>query len=111
MHPQCFPIELAPNDYQAVNHKKTCINFVRSAACPLCSLGPREHLNTVTSFLDLSVTYGSSKKEQDALRLHKNGLLKTTLNQHGNTMLPKSEKDDQCSSKTDSHYCFTAGKY
>lgn len=24
-------------------------------------------------------------------------------------MLPKSEKDDQCSSKTDSHHCFTAG--
>lgn len=109
LHPQCLPIELDANDYQAKNYGKTCISFVRSAPCPLCSLGPREHLNTVTSFLDLSVTYGSSKEEQDKLRTFKNGLLKFSRNKYGNVLLPRSETDDQCSSKSNSHYCFTAG--
>lgn len=39
LHPQCLPIELDANDYQATNYGKTCLNFVRSAPCPLCSLG------------------------------------------------------------------------
>lgn len=64
LHPQCLPIELDPNDYQSKNYGKKCMNFVRSAPCALCSLGPREQLNTVTSFLDLSTTYGSSKELQ-----------------------------------------------
>lgn len=39
LHPQCFPIRLAANDYQSQKYGKSCFNFVRSAACPLCSLG------------------------------------------------------------------------
>lgn len=109
LHPQCLPIELGANDYQAKNYKKTCINFVRDAPCPLCSLGPREHMNSVTSFLDLSVTYGSSKEELNKLRAFKKGLLRFSKNQYGNVMLPKSDTDDQCSSKSNSHYCFAAG--
>jgi len=109
LHPQCFPILLAPNDYQTKFYKKTCINFVRSAPCPLCSLGPREQLNSVTSFLDLSVVYGSSLEEQTKLRTLAKGLLKTSTNRFGNVLLPKSEKVDQCSGKQDSHYCFMAG--
>lgn len=38
-HPQCFPIKVpAYGDYQS-KYKRTCMNFVRSASCPLCSLG------------------------------------------------------------------------
>lgn len=109
LHPQCFPVELDSNDYQAKNFGKFCMSFVRSAPCPLCSLGPREHINTVTSFLDLSVTYGSSQEEQNNLRTFHQGLLKTSTNRYGNTLLPKSENDDQCSSRSNSHYCFVAG--
>lgn len=109
LHPQCLPIELEANDYQAKNYGKTCLSFVRSAPCPLCSLGPREHLNTVTSFLDLSVTYGSSQEEQNKLRLFKGGLLKFTKNKYGNVLLPRSTEEEQCSSKSSSHYCFVAG--
>ena len=38
-----------------------------------CSLGPRDQINQVTSFLDGSVIYGSSEKEEDDLRMFRNG--------------------------------------
>jgi len=109
LHPQCFPVELDANDYQAKNYGKNCMSFVRSAPCPLCQLGPREQINTVTSFLDLSVTYGSSQEQQHKLRAHVKGLLRTSKNKYGNILLPQSEGDDQCSSRSNSHYCFLAG--
>ena len=38
-HPQCMPIHIPSNDYYQGKYKKTCMNFVRSAPCPLCTLG------------------------------------------------------------------------
>lgn len=38
-HPQCLPIYLDKEDYQMVNFNRTCMNMVRSAPCPLCTLG------------------------------------------------------------------------
>ena len=40
--------------------------------------GPRQQINAVTSFLDLSQVYGSSQAIADALRTFRNGLLKTS---------------------------------
>ena len=37
-HPQCAPISIPPNDPIQGRYKRSCINFVRSAPCPLCSL-------------------------------------------------------------------------
>jgi peroxidase len=39
LHPQCMPIRLGSGDYLYSKYGKSCFNFVRSAACPLCSLG------------------------------------------------------------------------
>ena len=40
-HSQCYPIYIAPSPYDYLYRKynNTCLNFIRSAPCPLCELG------------------------------------------------------------------------
>uniref|UniRef100_T1KSA2 Uncharacterized protein n=1 Tax=Tetranychus urticae TaxID=32264 RepID=T1KSA2_TETUR len=79
IHPECLPIKVQKNDPLFIEMKQTCIDYVRS--CPGirlgCSLGPREQVNQVTSFLDGSAIYGSSEEESRLIRSFKNGLLKS----------------------------------
>jgi hypothetical protein len=64
MHPDCAPIPLPGNDH-----------FIRSSPAPRkdCSLGPRDPINQVTSFIDASSIYGSTIEEQLSLRLGRIG--------------------------------------
>lgn len=61
-------------------NKGKCLDFVRSI--PACKMGPasatfpRTPINTVTSYIDASMIYGSSKSVADSLRLFSGGLLK-----------------------------------
>lgn len=110
-HPQCLPITIPSDDYYQSRYKKTCINFVRSAPCPLCTLGPREQQNLATSFIDLSLVYGASHADLKRVRSYQGGYLKTGVNKCGKPILPPSPKPhgDQCSSPHKSIYCFDAG--
>lgn len=76
-HKQCLPIDVvpAPYDYMYNKYNNTCINFVRSAPCPLCDLGPRQQINVVTSFIDGSTIYGSSLNDSVSLRSYRDGNL------------------------------------
>ena len=73
-HP-CFPIQIPAGDRRIRNKK--CLTFIRSSAA--CNVGPREQINDLTSYIDASNVYGSSKNFSDALRdlTGKKGLLKT----------------------------------
>ena len=56
-------------------------SFERSSFDPstgTSASNPRQQINAVTSFLDLSQVYGSSAAVADALRTHTGGLLKTS---------------------------------
>ena len=110
-HPQCLPIQLGPNDYYQGRYKKTCMNFVRSAPCPLCNLGPREQENVATSFLDLSTVYGSSRSDSIRLRTYQGGYLKSQRNKCGRDILPVTSTpwQDQCSAPYRNMLCFDAG--
>ncbi|HMF16441.1 MAG TPA: peroxidase family protein, partial [Gemmataceae bacterium] len=54
-------------------------DFSRSVFDPTTGItGPRQQINAITSYLDLSQVYGSTAYIADALRLHSGGLLKTS---------------------------------
>jgi hypothetical protein len=66
-----------PNDPSQMGNQ----TFARSLYDPATGTGtsnPRQQVNAVTSFLDLSQVYGSTAAIADALRTHSGGLLKTS---------------------------------
>jgi hypothetical protein len=66
-----------PNDPSQMGNQ----TFERSSFDPstgTSTSNPRQQINAVTSFLDLSQVYGSSTAVADALRTHTGGLLKTS---------------------------------
>ena len=58
--------------------------------------GPREQLNQVTSFLDASVVYGSSRDEASLLRTFSGGRLKTQTGYGGRELLPAEDVSGDC---------------
>ncbi|CAC5395141.1 PXDN [Mytilus coruscus] len=62
--PECLSFSTPVGEFQT-----TCMHFVRSETAPRtdCSPGYSDQMNQVTSYLDLSSTYGSSKKMADEL--------------------------------------------
>ena len=78
----CIPIRVSPDDPVFGKNSPNngdCLTFSRSV--PTCSSGkgkgmPRNQVNDLTSYIDASNVYGSSKKLADELRLFKAGLLK-----------------------------------
>jgi peroxidase len=72
-----FPIAVAPGDPIGPNS----LPFTRSQFDPstgTSASNPRQQVNAVTSFLDLSQVYGSDEATADALRTHVGGQLKTS---------------------------------
>lgn len=66
----CMPIAIGPMDPVYGPFGQRCHDFKRSIAGlrPGCSLGPRTQLNLVTSFVDGSFVYGSTRSQANSLR-------------------------------------------
>ena len=70
-------------------------------------------MNQLTHYLDASAVYGSTKREENDLRLLSDGLLKVT--QHGNRrpdkglLPPNDEENGECDANKGLD-CFKAGK-
>jgi len=58
-------------------------------------LGPREHINQASSFLDGSNIYSNSKKQLEKLRLFQGGLLRTQAGA-GGELLPSDRSATYC---------------
>lgn len=111
MHPECLSIKLL-ND-PLFDKSQTCMEYVRT--CPAlkmgCTLGPREQINQVSSFLDGSTIYGSSEEEAQALRTFKGGEIKSQrVGKSGRTreLLQPIENAQDCRS-ADKKKCFRSG--
>lgn len=112
-HPQCFPILVPPDDPFYSNWEESCLNFVRTAVCPRCRLGPREQMNQITSFVDGSQVYGSAANETAALWTKSGpaGRMHVSLDDSGRELLPHSADptNDQCSDVEKRQFCYRAG--
>ncbi|XP_021361183.1 myeloperoxidase-like [Mizuhopecten yessoensis] len=99
----CFPVDIPPNDD---HFEGKCMNMVRSAPAvgPDCAIGAREQMNKVTSYIDASAVYGSSREEEAFLRAYNRGMLK----EGDNRLLPPSGRDN-CIQRTPADVCMTAG--
>ncbi|XP_067682800.1 peroxidase-like isoform X2 [Haliotis asinina] len=102
---QCFNIAVPPGDRR---FNRTCLNFVRSVqvANANCETVPGEQLNQLTAYIDASQVYGSTEEEQDDLRAHTGGLLRTSS--ENPELLPRNSVTE-CVTSTEPNFCFKAG--
>ena len=104
----CFPIPVSPSDsFYSGSGAPECLQFRRSAGV-VSGEGGWEQVNDVTSHIDGSQVYGSSKCESDRLRGHA-GQLKTFFAEIGQksskNLLPLADDVPDCRGEQ----CFIAG--
>ncbi|XP_064486692.1 peroxidase-like [Ornithodoros turicata] len=108
----CFSFDIPRTDHFFGAYGEHCMNFPRSARCPLCGLGPRQQIDSLTSFIDGSQVYGSSFEDGKRLRtLQGDGRLKFDVGRKGDMILPASfhPNEDKCSRPKTGDICFRAG--
>ncbi|XP_015269114.1 PREDICTED: myeloperoxidase-like [Gekko japonicus] len=113
--PPCFPMQIPPGDPR-IHEPGVCMPFIRTA--PVCNPTTliREQINSITSFLDTSMVYGSEEPLAKSLRNRTNSLGLMALNQNftdgGLGLLPfENNSRSLClhTNKTDNIPCFIAG--
>ncbi|XP_071944046.1 uncharacterized protein [Antedon mediterranea] len=110
---RCLPIKIPDND--PFFNSSSCIEFLRSSPVPGldCKPGPRQQLNQITSFLDLSSVYGSHDNVSAALRNQDDkAYLKVQENPLGEPYkpyLPVDEELEQCVGISEDERCVKGG--
>ena len=109
-HPECYPIKINENDTTYGHLGLKCQEYTRSGTASRtgCTLGPREQINQVTSYLDGSPIYGSSKEESEELRLFTSGLLRVQRVEANHDLLPADDNTIDCGGESGAK-CFKAG--
>jgi peroxidase len=75
-----------------------------------CSLGVKEQMNGNSHYVDLSVTYGSTKSTATALRLGRDGRLKVAKASWSKHDLPPGQREGKsCIDSTPTQRCFAGG--
>lgn len=111
---KCFPIMITPNVSNCIPQMRhNCVEFTRSSSTfrdTSCSNEIREQLNLQTSFLDASIIYGSSLKQNEKLRDRISGRGRLRM-QTIRRLLPmdKTENPSDCLDFTKEKRCFISG--
>ncbi|KAG1662929.1 Chorion peroxidase [Nymphon striatum] len=108
----CFPIRFS-SDWFYTRQGIHCLEFTRSAPAfnhrhGVYTFGERQQMNQVTSFIDGSHIYGSSRKVRDAISDFKTGFIRTSEIHKENYLMQDSKA--HCESQ-DSNSCFKAGDH
>ena len=94
----CLPIDVPPGDPLFAD--RMCLKFVRSEAIQTdeCSPSPRQQVNDINSFLDVSAVYGDRQDLADYLRTKSDGLLKTSPHPINPDFLPLmfKQREEEC---------------
>ena len=113
VHPECRPISIPPDDpffSQLPNGGQLprCLHFVRSMNAQ-GTLGPREQMNQLTSYVDGSNIYGNENCEAERLRFRVMGKLNFTRHpvRGMKDLLPQTASHPEC--KAPSGFCFVSG--
>ena len=113
-NPECINIEIPKDDDVFRDRDIDFIELERDAPHEPdseCKLVPREHVNTITAYVDASNVYGSEKELAESLRTH-DGLLKDMKHPHGcplKNLLPAQSPEVFCVSKDPLKPCFVTG--
>ena len=110
IHADCDPIYISPDDSLYSKFFVKCLPHTRSLPAPrdLCTLGPREQTNVVTSFLDGSQIYGSTLEQQKKLRAKDGKLLTSSLSGVSDLLPLDPETNNYCQSGF-RRKCFLSG--
>ena len=107
----CNVIDIAANDPFMSRQKCIAIPATAQAfADQVCALGVKDQMNANSHYIDLSVTYGSTKKTARDLRLGTGGLLKSSTRSWSKLELPPGQREStSCTDATETNRCFAGG--
>ncbi|XP_022239816.1 peroxidase-like [Limulus polyphemus] len=115
-HPNCLVIDIPHDDPFYKFFNRQCMDFARilPGVRPGCTLGPRSHINKISSYIDGNFIYGSNHKVASRLREYRGGRLKTLplYRELGlKDLLPMKmvDPDVGCMARPRNIYCFDAG--
>uniref|UniRef100_A0A182KC14 Heme peroxidase 1 n=1 Tax=Anopheles christyi TaxID=43041 RepID=A0A182KC14_9DIPT len=110
--PRCFAIPISPDDPVFSARGIECLGMIRTLTT--CDENPAtctraEQINAVSHFLDLSVVYGNTVQESQALREPNSGLLKVEA-RDGQDWPPRHPNaSTTCTLKTPADACYLTG--
>ena len=116
-NPECINIEIPEDDATFRDRKVDIIEMERDALhepSSFCKLVTREHINTLTAYVDASNVYGSTEEVATSVRVHPkdSALLKVMKHPDGKpfrNLLPPQTEESGCPSLDPQRPCFLSG--
>ena len=107
----CTVIDIAANDPFMSGQKCMAVPATAQAfSNEICALGAKEQMNANSHYIDLSVTYGSTRMTAAGLRAGFDGQMKTMRRPGLKFDLPAGQREGRsCVDGTEEQKCFAAG--